>query len=383
MAAFAQFDALREGNDIAVVAFEAPGAEVAAREYLAAHSHFVAVPLPVGALRAKLARLRAWRRGWPVDAEIYRCAGMARTLRAVAARFRPDLVVFQFPPMAQYVDVLRDYPVFMDVQDAFSVSSFRIAQAQRGWRRFERAWDWLSWVRYERHFYSRFDAVFTLTEQDLHGLRAYNPALRGRVLGVPLTLSETAQDMPLAADTIRFVGGFAHPANRDGVAYFLSEIWPRIRAGAPRARVEIAGKNPPAELLELADERVRFLGFVPNLTAFLASAATVVVPLRSGGGIKIKMLEAMAAGAAVVSTSIGAEGIGGADGQHYLVRDDAQAFAGAVLQVMANPARYTAMRARARALIATHYTKSAWRGRFDALTGAVPAQPEREQELAS
>lgn len=377
VAAFAQFDALRGHHDIAVVAFEPPGVEAAASDYLAAHSRFVGVPLRIGRVRAKLARLRAWLRGWPIDAEIHRSQRMADTLRAVAAEFRPDAVVIQFPQMAQYVEALRDHPVFMDVQDAFSVSAFRIAGAQRGWRRRERLWDWLAWVHYERRFYSRFDAVFTLTEQDLLGLRAYSPALVGQALGVPLPLPEKKPGAP-EPGAIRFVGGFAHPANRTAVAFFLREIWPRIRDCAPQARVEIAGRHPPAELLELAGERVRFLGFVPDLTHFLATAAVVVVPLRSGGGIKIKMLEALAAGAAVVSTSIGAEGVGGSDGRHFLVRDDPEGFAAAVLQILAAPARFAAMRGNGRALVAARYAPSAWRARFEALIGAAAPQPVRQ-----
>jgi polysaccharide biosynthesis protein PslH len=153
--------------------------------------------------------------------------------------------------------------------------------------------------------------------------------------------------------------------------FFLNDIWPLIQARAPQASVEIAGKNPPVELLEFAGPRVRFLGYVPNLTQFLRSATAVIVPLRSGGGIKIKTLEALAAGAAVVSTSIGVEGIDGADGKHFLVRDDAESFATAVLRLLSMPSAFTGMRNCGRALVAAQYSPQAWSERFSAL---VPTQ---------
>jgi glycosyltransferase involved in cell wall biosynthesis len=380
VAAYSQFAALRARHEIAVVAFTAAGADAAAQAYLAEHaSPFVGVPLDIGRGGGKLARLRGVRSGWPVDAELYRSAAMWRTLREVTAALRPDAVILQFPPLAQYVGAVAGCPVLMDVQDAFSVSAFRAATAQRGWRKLERLWDWWAWVRYERRFYARCQAVFTLTEQDLLGLRVFNPGLRGAAIGVPVPLPRLAPAPARPQPVIRFVGGFNHPANRGAVAFFLREVWPLVHARNPRARVEIAGRNAPAALLALADAHVQFLGFVPDLNEFLAGAAAVAVPLLAGGGIKIKTLEALAAGAVVVSTAIGVEGIGGSDGEHFVVRDDAAGFAAALVQILATPAAFETLRANGRALIAGYYAPALWSRRFDALIGAALPQPARAE----
>jgi len=147
--------------------------------------------------------------------------------------------------------------------------------------------------------------------------------------------------------------------NVDGVIHFLQNIWPRIAEAHPEARCKIIGGDAPPSLLELAGPRVELTGFVPDLRPHLAAAAAVVVPLRLGGGTRLKIVEAMAMGKAIVSTKLGAEGIEAVPGRDLLLEDEPAAFAEAVNQLLAKPRLATSIGQSARHLAVERYS---WHG---------------------
>ena len=130
--------------------------------------------------------------------------------------------------------------------------------------------------------------------------------------------------------TVVYFGLLSTVPNIDGVIHFVQDIWPRIAAAHPQARFKIIGGRPPPSLLALAGPRVELTGFVADLRPHLAAAAAVVVPLRLGGGTRLKIVEAMAMGKAIVSTTLGAEGIEAVPGRDLLIEDEPAAFADAV-----------------------------------------------------
>jgi glycosyltransferase involved in cell wall biosynthesis len=122
--------------------------------------------------------------------------------------------------------------------------------------------------------------------------------------------------------------------NIDAAAFFVNDIFPQILAERPHARVFIVGGDPPEEVTRLASANVIVTGSVPDVRPFVRKAAVVVVPLRMGGGTRLKVLEGLSMKKAMVSTSIGCEGIEVEDEKHLLVANDADAFAGAVLRLL-------------------------------------------------
>jgi glycosyltransferase involved in cell wall biosynthesis len=127
--------------------------------------------------------------------------------------------------------------------------------------------------------------------------------------------------------------------NRDAVEYFLAEIWPRVRQAVPNASLELVGKTPDAlKPSFLAHPRVTCQGYVPDVRPHLAAAACSVVPIRIGGGTRLKILDSWAMGKAVVSTSVGCEGLRAVDGENIMIRDDAGGFADAVVRVLEDAA---------------------------------------------
>ncbi|HEV2264337.1 MAG TPA: glycosyltransferase [Stellaceae bacterium] len=156
-----------------------------------------------------------------------------------------------------------------------------------------------------------------------------------------------------------FTGSMDWPANIDAMHYCMNEIWPMIAAARPDVRLTIVGRDPPAALVDKA--RVRgfkwqFTGFVDDVRPFIRDADVYVVPLRVGGGTRIKIYEAMAMRRPVVSTSIGVEGLPIEAGEHYRRADTAAAFAAAVLQLLAAPAEGAEMAENAYDFILKRYS---------------------------
>jgi glycosyltransferase involved in cell wall biosynthesis len=165
-------------------------------------------------------------------------------------------------------------------------------------------------------------------------------------------------DPPPDGRTLLFFGALDYWPNVDGLLFFLDAIWPRLAASHPAARVRIVGRRPPPALLARRGPRVEIAGFVEDLRPSLASAAAVVVPLRLGGGTRLKILEAMAMARPVVSTVRGAEGIDAAPGRELLLADDPEGFAAALRRLLDDPTLGARLGRAARALVVERY---AWR----------------------
>src|SRR4029077_6222388 len=166
--------------------------------------------------------------------------------------------------------------------------------------------------------------------------------------------------------TVVYFGLLSTVPNVDGVIHFVKDIWPCIAKAHPEARFEIIGGGPPPSLLALAGPRIELVGFVSDLRPHLAGAATVVVPLRLGGGARLKIVEAMAMGKAIVSTTLGAEGIEAVPGRDLLVEDQPAAFADAVNRLGGEPGLAARIGQSARRLAVERY---AWSGAARALEG--------------
>jgi len=158
--------------------------------------------------------------------------------------------------------------------------------------------------------------------------------------------------------TVVFFGLLSYAPNVDGVLHFVNDIWPRIAARHPDARCKIIGGSPPPALLALAGPRIEFTGFVPDLRPHLAEAAVVVVPLRLGGGTRLKIVEAMAMGKAIVSTTLGAEGIEAVPDRDIVIADAVESFAASVSGLLGDVDRAAELGRAARRLAEGKYAWS-------------------------
>lgn len=200
--------------------------------------------------------------------------------------------------------------------------------------------------RFERESLLRYDGVVAVSERDASifarefGCDHVSPI----PTGVDLDFFDFAPPQPAASEQggkLVFTGSMDWAANIDGMQFFIREVWPLVLQRRPQARFEAVGRSPPAALLKLAQEvpGVHFTGRVEDVRPHVRDAQAFVIPLRVGGGTRIKAFEAMAMGCPVVSTALGVEGLDVHHGEHLLIRDDPVQFAEAVLELLAQPAR--------------------------------------------
>lgn len=318
-------------------------------------------------LRARLSSLLVRS---PGIAELMDQASMHTAIREMVPGF--DRVWIQFPQMATYVQDLGSTPALMDVQDAYTLSAFRNYRESSGLRRWIGRLEWLSCAEFEARWYPRFRHVLTLSEQEASTLKALTPDIPAVAIGLPLA-GPTQPEAAPEAMRIGFAGSFGHHPNVHGLLHFLKSIWPSIHSAEPRARCVIAGREPPQSLLEAASEGIEFAGFVPDIQAFYAANAVTVVPLYTGGGVKIKTVEALLSGSAVVSTPIGAEGTGAQSGRDLIEVCSDAAFASAVVALLQNEEGRARLAASGRRHAESFFSETAWLERIEVLLGGDDA----------
>lgn len=234
-------------------------------------------------------------------------------------------------------------------------------------RRFYAGANWRKLRREELATYRDADGVYLCSGADQQRLLGQVP--RARTLVIPNAADveyyqPRATDPPPDGRTIVFFGLLSYFPNVDGVTYFVQEIWPRIAEVHPKARLKIIGGQAPRSLLDLAGPGIELTGFVSDLRPHLAEAAAVVVPLRLGGGTRLKIVEAMAMGKAIVSTTLGVEGIEAVPERDLFVEDRPAAFADTVNRLLAEPSLAARIGQSARQLAMQRY---AWSGAARAL----------------
>ncbi len=205
--------------------------------------------------------------------------------------------------------------------------------------------------RFEQALARRAAGISCVSNRDRAALAQFGLSCEPVVVpnGVDLARYEF-REAPPAGERILFVGDLSWPPNAEAVRWFAERIWPIVRARRPSASVEIVGREAPESLRRLAGAAFRFAGESGDTRPHWNAAAVAVVPLRAGGGTRLKILEAAACGVPVVSTSVGAEGLDFTEGAEIRVADEPAPFAEAVANLLADPlaARRQAAAARAR-----------------------------------
>lgn len=209
----------------------------------------------------------------------------------------------------------------------------------------------------DRHL-PQFDVLTAVSHEEGDVLRQRYPV---SVSVVPngAHVSDVLPEPPeaLIPPTVLFTGTMSHPPNRDAALWFGKEIWPLVKSRCPEARLEIVGRQPQAEVrgLSSANMSITVTGEVDTMEPYYRTASVVIAPLRSGGGTRLKILDAMAAGRPVVSTTMGAEGIPAHDGDQLIIADDEVRFAEAVISLLEDPGKAKALAGRGYDLVRQRY----------------------------
>lgn len=194
------------------------------------------------------------------------------------------------------------------------------------------------------------DLILAITDRDFSVLRTLGWQGRGQVypVGMEVRNSPVGIDFVSSGACMGFIGSMDWAPNLEGIQWFLNTVWPVVRKNNPSARLAIAGRNTPDWLMESAVPGVQIIGEVEDAAAFMLAHPIQLVPLLSGSGVRVKLLEALAQGCAVVTTSVGLEGIPLVDGVEVLVADTPEAFARHIAFLLANPDFATALAAKGR-----------------------------------
>ena len=221
--------------------------------------------------------------------------------------------------------------------------------------------------RYEGELLKTVDHVLAVTETDCTALReALSADTQEGGQTAPITVVPIAVDTqklqpihrPPGSRNIVTLGTLHYPPNADGIRWFFNEVFPLIRRRIPDATLTIIGKNPPRDFLELGSREpdiVRITGYVPDLAPWLEKAALMVVPVRAGGGMRVRILEAFAYAMPVVTTTVGLEGIQAECGRDVLVADSVQDFADRVVELLGSYALQAGLASCGRRLAEERY----------------------------
>ncbi len=215
------------------------------------------------------------------------------------------------------------------------------------------------------------DRVIAITEDERARLLAEAPGLDVRVLPNIHAVIDQAAALDGRRDLF-FIGGFQHEPNGDAMRYFASEILPLVRAELPDVRLRIVGSHMPDSIRALSSPAIEVLGYVAEAEACFAQARVFVAPLRHGAGMKGKIGQSLSQGLPVVTTRIGAEGMGLRDGIEALIADDPHAFARAVVRLYQDAALWSALSRAGLHLMRAHYSKDVVARQLPGLLAPAP-----------
>jgi glycosyltransferase involved in cell wall biosynthesis len=332
-------------------------------KYLAQHHEIHLVSFVRGDQSADVQRLRAYcqtintvpmirstlRDGWAMIRSLFSdqpwvmvrddVKEMHQLINRLCAENTFDIIHADQMNMGQYAYCLSGHKSILDTHNALWLLYKRLWQNMKpGIRKWFLGRDWRLLKRYEAHQCQEFDYVLAVSQEDRTALEeaAGHPL---EITVIPIAV-DTDEIKPVTrgsdADHILYLGTMYWPPNIDGVNWFTQEVMPLLRAQRPALVFDVVGSHPPKELLELnrPGTGLNVTGYVKDVTPYLQKAGLMICPLRAGGGMRVKILEALAQGLPVVSTTIGCEGIAVTPGQDVLIADTPQDFAGAVLRIL-------------------------------------------------
>ena len=289
---------------------------------------------------------------------------MREPLRNMVQTSDLDVVHFEQLYLAELRSEVRQLPAVLGEQNVeFQVIKNLQRVSSSPIHRIRDELSWRKMLAFETRSIRRFPVCLAVSEQDARLLRKISEGAEVHVVtnGVD-TRAFAPEDSELGrrADNVLFFGTLNYGPNRDGIKWFCQDIWPMIHRIKPDVELEIVGIDPPPDVMALGElPGVKITGFVPDIRHKLWSATLSIAPLRWGGGTRLKIIEALAAGCPMVSTSAGVEGLDLEDGKEIIVADRADAFAQAVTNLLQHPSRRADLSAAGQRSVAAKYDWSA------------------------
>jgi glycosyltransferase involved in cell wall biosynthesis len=309
-------------------------------------------------------RIRGWRlllfSSRPQYVWTFPVERMRKRLERLVQTLDLDVVHFEHLYLVELLPALGDLPAVLGEQNV----EFEVIRKLGGIANnpVHKVRDYLAYNKmrsFETHWVPQFPVCLAVSEQDANLLKPISGETELHL--VPNGVDSRAfappkNEFKRCPNSVLFFGTLNYGPNRDGIIYFCENIWPAVHATRPDTTLEIIGINPTPDILALSKlPGVVVTGFVPDIRPKLWTAAISVVPLQWGGGTRLKILEALAAGCPTISTSLGAEGLDLREQQEIVIADTPHEFAQGVIDLLAHPDKRATLSAAGRRAVATRY----------------------------
>jgi glycosyltransferase involved in cell wall biosynthesis len=375
---------LSRGNDVTVLTTHGPDDDPDGLTTRLPHCRrVISVPFVaprIGSAAFAAAMIRSWCSSLPVDLWKWQVPAMRAHAETLLAEGAAELCVADFlvavpnaPPAAHVPRVLFEHNV------EYMIWRRLAALERRPWRRALLEIEWRKVRRFERAACQEADLTVAVSEEDRRLLETLAPSARCVAIPTGVDISYFRPGgRPEVPNRLVFTGSMDWFPNEDAIAYLSQAILPRIRAAVPDVTVVVVGRNPSARLRALAEAAgIQVTGTVPDVRPYIDEAAVYVVPIRAGGGTRLKIYEALAMAKAVVSTTVGAEGLAVTPNHEIVIADEADTFARAVVGLLSDQARRRALAEAGRLLVSTRYAWERVAGDFDNHCQSVLADRRR------
>jgi len=324
---------------------------------------------------------------WPFTVQRYFRREAVQRISQIMQENRIDLVHFDLMHLAPYLECIGDTPSVLVNHNVESLRLERLAQVQKSFA----ARTYLNLQqskmrRLERDLCRRFTQLITVSETDAEILEATCNVKNIEEIpnGVDADFFHVAGGKP-EPDSLVWTGGMGSPYNRDAVDYFLEDIFPKIYVRRPQIKVTIVGDSPSPALQQYQarhPQNIFIAGYVDDVRPYMQRASIFIAPMRCGSGTKIKVINAMAMGKAIVPSSVGAEGIKVESGKDLIITDAPQEFADQVLRLLKDPARLRQMGENARQVVERYYDWRVIYKKMDALYEKVASSKRSAKATA-
>ncbi|MEP7027102.1 MAG: glycosyltransferase family 4 protein [Candidatus Eisenbacteria bacterium] len=288
---------------------------------------------------------------WPYTLTRYRNRELDRTLRELVVDRRPAIAFVNHLHLATYADALLGTPWVLREHNVESSWMRRYAASRKQpWIRAYAQFQAGRLARAESSLCARASLVLAIQEEEAIELRRLAPGARVEMLPIGIDFARFLQPRPEMPPVVLIIGSFAWGPNLEGLVRFLAEGWPRLRTRCPGVRLRVVGKALPLDIAELLSAAgAEPVGFVEDVAPEFQRASVLLVPLWTGAGARVKIVEALAAGTPVVSTPLGAEGLGLSPGVHALLVDSPAGLADAAAELIERPEKGRRLAAEAHA----------------------------------
>ena len=274
----------------------------------------------------------------PFVAKKYDVGAVRIKIREIIKKENIDLVHVDMLPLTVYVNEFEHIPRILVNHNVESVRLYRWFQTESNFlRKVYLGIQWLKLRSFERTAIDKYNSCVVVSEQDKKILKEMG--VRNSLFVVP-NGTNTVFFKPSGKKTkknlVLWFGHMEVHTNKDAVLYFWREIYPILRTQYPEVRVSFVGTAPPKEIADAAkrNSHIVVTGFVDDIRPYVDEASVVVIPIRIGSGTRLKILDAMAMGKAIVSTSVGSEGLKVTDGENILIADEPEDFVRKVIQLL-------------------------------------------------